>query len=253
LKNNLNCALVTGGSRGIGNAIAKQLAWDGIHVVLIARDYNLLDSECSKIISSGGSASFISIDFLSPDFMDKIKSHLIENELQPNILINGLGGGFGSKTFDSVDVYQKVMHLNFFVSHMLMDLIVENAKRIGWGRIIHIGTLAINHKSAAAPYVAAKAAVMAYMKIVAKDLAKINENILVCAVSPGAMNVEGKYLSNLAKNHPDEFSKFLERNSVAAGRLGEPSEVARVVSFLCDRKTTYLNGCNIEIDGGASN
>ncbi len=75
--------------------------------------------------------------------MDKIKSHLIENELQPNILINGLGGGFGSKTFDSVDVYQKVMHLNFFVSHMLMDLIVENAKRIGWGRIIHIGTLAI--------------------------------------------------------------------------------------------------------------
>jgi len=150
-------------------------------------------------------------------------------------------------------VYQKVMHLNFFVSHMLMELIIENAKRLSWGRIIHIGTLAINHKSATAPYVAAKAAMMSYMKIVAKDLARINENILVCAVSPGLMNVEGKYFHSLVESRSDELKQILDRNSVAAGRLGEPSEVARVVSFLCDRKTTYLNGCNIEIDGGASN
>lgn len=250
---NRYCALVTGGSRGIGNAIARQLAQDGFHVVLIARDAQTLKKECESIIADKGSASYVSVDFLSPNFSEVVASHLEENRLFPNVLINGLGGGFGSKSLDPIEVYSKVMHLNFFVAHELMNLVIENAKKQDWGRIIYIGTLAINHKSASAPYVAAKAALMAYMKIVAKEMAKINENFVVCAVSPGAINVEGKFLNNLAKNEPEKLKEFLERNSVAAGRLGEPREVASVVSFLCDRRTTYLNGCNIEIDGGASN
>ena len=253
MKDRPGCALVTGGSRGIGNAIARQLAVDGLHVVLIARDTQTLKSECESIIAHGGSASYVSVDFLSSNFLETISDHLVRNELSPNILINGLGGGFGSKSFDSVDVYSKVMHLNFLVAHELMNLVIENAKKQDWGRIIHIGTLAINHKSASAPYVAAKAALMAYMKVMAKELAKVNENFVACAVSPGAINVRGKFLNNLAKNEPEKLIEFLEQNSVAAGRLGEPEEVAQVVSFLCDRRTTYLNGCNIEVDGGASN
>ena len=253
MKERHGCALVTGGSRGIGNAIARQLALDGYHVVLLARDVQLLKAECEIINSNGGSASFVAVDFLQPDYSAAITSHLDENLLHPNVLINGLGGGFGSKSFDSIDIYSKVMHLNFLVAHSLAGLIVENAKKQDWGRIIYIGTLAINHKSASAPYVAAKAALMAYMKVMAKELAMLNENFVACAVSPGAINVQGKYLNNLAKNEPEKLVQFLEQNSVAAGRLGEPEEVARVVSFLCDRKTTYLNGCNIEIDGGASN
>lgn len=247
------CALVTGGSRGIGNAIARQLARDGLHVVLIARDTEKLKKECELITAKNGLASYVSVDFLGSNYLETISDYLARNELSPNILINGLGGGFGSKSFDLIGAYSKVMHLNFFVNHDLMNLVVENAKSLNWGRIIHIGTLAINHKSASAPYVAAKAALMAYMKVMAKELAKENSNFIACAVSPGAINVKGKFLNNLAINEPEKLAEFLEKNSVAAGRLGEPEEVAKVVSFLCDPKTTYLNGCNIEIDGGASN
>ena len=253
MKNSAGCALITGGSRGIGNAIARQLARDGIHVVLIARDEKVLKAECESIILEGGSASYFQIDFLLPNCMDVLRELILRNKLSPNILVNGLGGGFGSKTFDSVDVYKEVMWLNFFVPHKILSLIVDNAKKIGWGRFICIGTLAINHKSASAPYVAAKAALMAYMKVVAKDLAKISDNILVCAVSPGLINVEGKFFNSLLKSDPENLKLVLERNSVAAGRLGQPDEVARVVSFLCNQNSTYLNGCNIEIDGGASN
>jgi len=249
----LGCALVTGGSRGIGNAIGRRLAKDGFDVVLIGRDLDALQKEVGEIDAFGGRASLLQVDFLSDDYLGEISKFLVDKELKPNILINGLGGGFGSKTFDSIEIYRKVFHLNLFVAHELMNLIVANAKSMGWGRVVFIGTLAINHKSASAPYVASKAALMAYMKIVAKDLAKINENFLACAVSPGAMNVKGKYLNKLKSEDPEKLTDFLERNSVAAGRLGEPDEVARVVSFLCDRETTYLNGCNIEIDGGASN
>ncbi len=253
MKDRPGCALVTGGSRGIGNAIARQLAVDGFHVVLIARDSQALKAECEAIVSHGGSASFVSVDFLLPNFLETVAEHIRRNELSPNILINGLGGGFGSKNLDSMDVYSKVMHLNFLVAHELMNLVVEDAKKHDWVRIVHIGTLAINHKSASAPYVAAKAALMAYTKVMAKELARVNENFVVCAVSPGAINVKGKYLNNLAKNDPEKLAQFLHQNTVAVGRLGEPEEVAKVVSFLCDPKTTYLNGCNIEVDGGASN
>jgi NAD(P)-dependent dehydrogenase (short-subunit alcohol dehydrogenase family) len=253
VKSRPGCAIVTGGSRGIGNAIARRLARDGLHVVLIARDTEKLKTECEAIIADNGLASYISVDFLSPNFLEIVAEHLAKNELSPNVLINGLGGGFGSKSFDSIDVYSKVMHLNFYVPHELMNLVIQNAKKLNWGRIIYIGTLAINHKSASAPYVAAKAALMAYMKVMAKELAKVNDNFIACAVSPGAINVKGKFLNNLADNEPEKLTEFLEKNSVAAGRLGEPEEVAEVVSFLCDPETTYLNGCNIEIDGGASN
>ena len=249
----LGCALVTGGSRGIGNAIGRRLAKDGLNVVLIGRDLDALQREVGEIDAFGGRASLLQVDFLSDDYLGEISKFLVDKELKPNILINGLGGGFGSKTFDSIEIYRKVFHLNLFVAHELMNLIVANAKSMGWGRVVFIGTLAINHKSASAPYVASKAALMAYMKIVAKDLAKINENFLACAVSPGVINVKGKYLNKLKSEDPEKLTDFLERNLVAAGRLGEPDEVARVVSFLCDRETTYLNGCNIEIDGGASN
>lgn len=221
--------------------------------MLVARDAQKLEAECKSIIADKGSASYVSVDFLSSNFLEVVSNHLETNCLFPNVLINGLGGGFGSKNHDSIEVYTKIMHLNFFVAHELMKLVVENMKKQNWGRIIYIGTLAINHMSAAAPYIAAKAALMAYMKVLAKDMARINENFALCAVSPGAIDVEGKFLSNLARNEPERLRDFLESNSIAAGRLGEPREVAKVVSFLCDRKTTYLNGCNIEIDGGASN
>lgn len=231
MKDRPGCALITGGSRGIGNAIARQLAVDGLHVVLIARDTEKLKTECESIIAHGGSASFISVDFLLPNFLDAVTDHLAKNALSPNVLINGLGGGFGSKSFDSVDVYLKVMHLNFFVAHELMNLVVENAKKQDWGRIIYIGTLAINHKSASAPYVAAKAALMAYMKVMAKELAKVNENLVACAVSPGAINVQGKFLNNLAKNEPKKLIEFWNKIRWLLVAWANPMKSLRLLVF----------------------
>ena len=80
MKDRPGCALVTGGSRGIGNAIARQLAVDGLHVVIIARDTQTLKSECESIIAHGGSASFVSVDFLLPNFLRIHISHLVQRK-----------------------------------------------------------------------------------------------------------------------------------------------------------------------------
>lgn len=246
-------ALITGGSRGIGLEIARVLASKGIHVILVARDEKLLQNERLEIIQAGGIVDVLSVDFLALDAVEKLRMFLLRHDLQPTILVNGLGGGFGSSTFDSVEKYQNIMRLNFFVAHELTKLVLENAEKYSWGRFIYIGTLAINHKSASAPYIAAKAALVEYMKVMSKEMANLNANIMAAAVSPGAISVPGKYLHKIEHSDPVALANFLRENKVSIGRLGTPTEVAEVVAFLCEEETKYLHGCNIQIDGGASN
>jgi 3-oxoacyl-[acyl-carrier protein] reductase len=246
-------ALITGGSRGIGLAVGRELAFAGHKVLLVARDEQKLKLECEKIQKEGGSADSIVIDFRSKDYLLEIRNYLEERNIKPTILINGLGGGFGSKTWDDISKYLEVFQLNFFVSCELTSLIRNYSEEQKWGRFIYIGTMAVNHMSASAPYVSAKAALMSYMKKVAKELVELNENLMACAVVPGAINVPGKYLHNLSLENKAALGNFLKENGIGIHRLGEPQEVARVVKFLCQEETNYLHGCAITVDGGASN
>jgi 3-oxoacyl-[acyl-carrier protein] reductase len=246
-------ALVTGGSRGIGLETARELAAKGCRVILLARDSDKLKSAREQITLNGGSVDIFSVNFLEHDATQRVNEFLSENGLKPTILINGLGGGFGSNTMDSSAKFEEVMRLNFFVAHELTQLVLENSKRQDWGRFIYFGTLAINHKSASAPYIAAKAALMEYMKTIAKYMGNLSPNILAAAVSPGAISVPGKYLNKIERENPDTLARFFDDNKIPVRRLGTMKEVAEVISFLCDQSSRYLHGCNIQIDGGASN
>lgn len=246
-------ALISGGSRGIGLEVAKELALKGVHVILVARDQEKLQIEKSNIEKLGGKAEVISINFLHDEAIEIIRDFLVANRLVPTILVNGLGGGFGSSSFDSLKKFEEVMRLNFFVAHELTKIVLEYAKIESWGRFIYLGTLAINLKSASAPYIASKAALIEYMKTVNKEFARISPDILAAAVSPGAISVPGKYLNKIEKSEPEVLAEWIRENKIPVGRLGTTKEVAEVISFLCDEKNRYLHGCNIQIDGGASN
>lgn len=246
-------ALVTGGTRGIGNGIAKSLAESGVYVVIVGTNRELLKQETNSMVTNGLKVTSIHVDFEKPNASELLVSELKLRSLVPDILINGLGGGFGAKTDGTIDSYERVMKLNFFTAVELSNTFLPTMIQNGWGRIIFIGTLAINHKSAEAPYVAAKSALISYMKILAKYAASKNDNVIVNAVSPGAINVPGKYLHKIESDNPELLVEFLEKNGVAAKRLGKIHEVANVVKFLCSNEASYLHGSNIEIDGGASN
>lgn len=251
--NRRRTAVITGGSRGIGLAIARELANSGIHVVLAARDQKKLAFEVERMRGEGNRADYIAIDFRDSNYMEEFQKYIRYNFFEPTILVNGLGGGFGSKTLDNVKKYNEVMHLNFFVATNLTQYISEFALSANFGRFIYLGTLAINQKSASAPYVAAKSALMSYMKVISKTLAELDNNILAAAVSPGAINVEGKHLNKLSLTDSKALKEFIKLSRISSGRLGLPEEVAKVAAFLCGEDTNYLHGCNIEIDGGASN
>jgi NAD(P)-dependent dehydrogenase (short-subunit alcohol dehydrogenase family) len=246
-------ALITGGSRGIGLAIARELANSHKHIILVARDEKKLKSEVLELRRKGLRSDYVAVDFFDPNYLGLIDEYLKLNDFKPTILINGLGGGFGSKTLDSLDKYEEIMRLNFFAAVNLTQYISAYALTLGFGRFIYLGTLAVNHKSTSAPYVAAKSALIAYMKMIAKTFAEIDDNIVAAAISPGAINVEGKYLNKLYASDREALNAFLKVNRVSAGRLGSPHEVAKVVAFLCGEESNYLHGCNIEIDGAASN
>lgn len=246
-------ALITGGSRGIGLSIARDLSNNGANIILVARDEFKLRQECEKLNNLTASCHYIPIDFESPNGFQQIASYIEQNSLSIDILINALGGGFGSKSVDDIDVYQKILNLNFLTGHQLTRLLIPGMVFRGWGRIIYIGTLAVNQKSASAPYVASKAALIAYMKVMAKDVAAQSAGVILAAVTPGAISVPGKYLNSIETSDPALLQTFLKENGVAAGRLGTVEEVASAVHFLCSDSASYMHGAEIQVDGGASN
>ncbi len=246
-------ALITGGSQGIGLSIARDLCSNGANVILVARDEVKLREECERLNCSTSFCHYIQVDFEAPNGFQQIASYIEQNSLSIDILINALGGGFGSKSVDDLDVYQKILNLNFLTGHQLTRLLVPGMVFRGWGRVIYIGTLAVNQKSASAPYVASKAALMAYMKVMAKDVATQSAGVILAAVTPGAISVPGKYLNSIETSNPALLQSFLKENGVAAGRLGSVEEVASAVHFLCSNAASYMHGAEIQVDGGASN
>lgn len=249
---NEKVALVTGGSHGIGNGIAKKLAESGIFSILVGRDESALKLSIEDIRNKGGDCTYFIADFDDQKSIPNLLADLEKQNLEPNILINGLGGGFQSRTTDDIQTYHRIMSLNFYVAVSLSNTLVEHMYQKGWGRIIFIGTLATNQLSAEAPYVCAKSALMTYMKLFSKQVAEKNEKVVVAGISPGAISVPGKFLHKIESENSAELKNFLRVNRISAGRLGKISEVASVVSFLCSDEANYLHGANIQIDGGAS-
>ncbi len=246
-------ALITGGSRGLGLGTAKVLAQLGATVIIVGRDEEKLIYETECIKADDGKAFYCKIDFDLPSSIFELITFCEKEELMPDILINGLGGGFGSTNWDATSTYSRILKLNFLIAQELTSWLAPKMIEKGWGRVIYFGTLSLNKKSSPATYVSAKSALFAYMKVMAKDIASKCPGVVLGMVSPGAISVPGKYLNKIETEDPQLLKKMLIEIQVPANRLGTISEVTNAIVFLCSNNASYMHGANIEIDGGASN
>ncbi|MCL1601885.1 MAG: 3-oxoacyl-[acyl-carrier-protein] reductase [Actinomycetia bacterium] len=237
-------ALVTGASRGIGRAIALQLAADGCAVVVnFASSSSKADEVVAEIQASGGSAVAIQADVSDPDAVANLFS-TASDELGPvTVLVNNAGiTDDGLVLRMSPEQWDRVVNTNLRSVFLCTKAALRSMLRAKSGRIINISSISgISGNPGQGNYAAAKAGVIGFTKSVAKEVG--SRGITVNAIAPGFIQTD-------MTDALGEAVTSAVSEQVALGRLGLPEEVASAVGYLASEGASYITGQTIVIDGG---
>jgi 3-oxoacyl-[acyl-carrier protein] reductase len=238
-------AIVTGGSRGIGRAISLALATEGATVIACARNGERLNSLPAE------AADFRCIGKIVPRVLDVTDAEKIERWVDDiaaefgrvDILANNAGITRDALIMNMTDEqFDQVMNTNLRAVFLMTRAVGKHMLRARWGRIINITSVSgIMGNSGQGNYAASKAGVIGLTKSVAKELAR--RGVTCNAVAPGFINTD---MTNILS----EKVKEQVRPLIPLQRVGEPEEVAAVVSFLASPAAGYINGQVLIVDGG---
>ncbi|MEI9927943.1 MAG: SDR family oxidoreductase [Sphingomonas sp.] len=237
-------ALVTGGSRGIGAAIARRLAADGADVVITyAGNQAAADATIAAIEAVGRKGAAVQADAADPEAVRAAVESAVQTLGGLDILVHNAGvSGRGTAENDTLENYERVFGVN--VAGVFAGTTAAAPHLSDGGRILIIGSI-ISHWApmpGMGVYSATKAAVGALARSWARDLGP--RNILVNVIQPGPVDTD--------LNPADgEFAKVLTPLT-ALGRYGKPEEIAALAAFLASDEASYITGALIDIDGGSS-
>jgi len=237
-------ALVTGGSRGIGRAIAMRLAGDG-HSVAV--NYTANASAAAEvvetIIAAGGAAIAVRADVGSADAVAAMFGEIEERLGRVGILVNNAG-----ITRDDLlmrmapDAWDDVIQTNLRSVYLCTRAAMRGMLRLKWGRIISMSSVSgISGNPGQANYAASKAAIIGFSKSVAREIG--SRNITVNVVAPGFIETD------MTEQLGDEVAEQVIAR-VALGRLGKPEEIAAAVGYLASDDAAYVTGQTLVVDGG---
>ncbi|HEY0207785.1 SDR family NAD(P)-dependent oxidoreductase [Acerihabitans sp.] len=255
-------ALITGSSKGIGEAVARGLAREGAVVIIHGRDRIKTEEVAHSIIAGGGRAFAVTGDLTREDQVQRLLDQAQRFVRPVEILVNNAGGsGEGSDWFTTrPDIWRDAYDRNVLAAVRVTSGLLAEMVKARWGRVINIASLAGLMPPPARPdYSAAKAAMVAMTASLAKAVAK--EGITANTVSPGTIHsvsldkafraaASGQGIAGdapWAEIEPAVLPLFAQ---VPTGRVGTLEEISDAVAFLASPRAGYITGMNLRLDGG---
>ena len=241
--------IVTGSGAGIGRAAAVLFGQEGANVVVNATRKETGEETLRLVEETGARAIFVQADVSKEEDCDRIIAETLHAFGRIDVLVNNAGVVLGGTIDDTtLEDYERTMDVNVKGTLMMMQKAVKVMKAQGGGSIVNTasiaGTRGLRNRLV---YCASKAAVIGLTKAAAADL--VRDNIRVNAVSPGTTltpSLEDRI--NQAPDPEKMKQEFFDRQPI--GRLGYPEEIARAILFAADERAGFMDGENIQIDGG---
>ncbi|HTO61221.1 MAG TPA: SDR family oxidoreductase [Bradyrhizobium sp.] len=235
-------ALVSGASIGIGRAIAKLLALEGVRVVAVARRKELLDRLADEVKADGGTpiVPFVQ-DIMQDDAATRLAAAAIDAVGHIDILVNNAGGSRPLPVDAPDSAWDEALTLNFTryrqVTHALLPQMIARK----WGRIVNVTGKSEPEGLNAA--FAAKAAVHAWAKGLSREIGE--HGITINCIPPGRIMSE-----QIRRNYPEDYRKRFAEEEIPVGYWGEPEDLAVLAVFLASPRARYITGAVIPVDGG---
>ena len=235
----MKTALVTGASGGIGQAIAKALAKQGMRVIV---SYNTGCAEAFKLAEDIGAEALMA-DISDEESVNKMAAEIEKKYGGVDVLVNNAGISMQKMLCDTTSAdWDRIFSVNIRGTFLVTRALMGNMVRNHYGRIVNVSSVwGQEGASCEVAYSASKAAVEGFTKALAKELSL--SGICVNCVAPGVIDTKmNAFLSE------EEMSEL--ESVIPMGRLGTPDEIAKVVAFLCSEQAGYITGQIIGVNGG---
>ena len=258
-----SAAVVTGGSKGMGRAIAEAFADDGARVAILARGTGAIEATIEELRRRGcPDALGIAADLSDPGSIERAFATIGDRWGEINSLVNTLGPGDG--TFEALDDagWDTAFQLGLMAAVRCTRAALPLLRQAEWARIVNFAAHSIQRQNPQiVAYTASKAALASVSKNLAKSLAP--DGILVNTVSPGTI-VTASFTENLDpflkedgldSSDPVDVMTWIEKHfhqPADLGRAGVPDEIASITVYLASKRNGYVTGANVNVDGGSN-
>jgi 3-oxoacyl-[acyl-carrier protein] reductase len=234
--------VVTGASSGIGRAIARGLAAEGVRLVVSARRRELLETLAVEIEKAGGPRpGIVALDIMQEDAARQLADSALHELAHVDILVNCAGGSRPLPIDASEELWNEAMTLNFTRVRQLTHALLPGMIEAGWGRIINI-TGKSEPEGLNASF-SAKAGVHAWAKGLSREVGQYG--ITINCIPPGRIISE-----QIERNYTPEYRAEHAAQEIPVGRYGEPEELACLAVFLASPIARYITGAVLPVDGG---
>lgn len=239
--------LVTGGSKGIGLAIAKEFIREGASVGILARNKQTLEAAKSEL---GENAPIFQVDVMNANEREEGFQAFITELGTIDILVNNAGGSNGSTTGKTdLDLFHEAMELNYFSAVHFSKLALPFMKSKNNGAIINISSIYGREAGGKPTYNNAKAAMISFTKSLADEV--IPYGIRVNGIAPGSiLHPTGNWQKRMDAD-PEAMKEYVKRE-IPGGRFGTVEEIANTVVFFASPKASWIVGATLNVDGGQS-